>query len=53
MGAQPSIHIIVKDGNVTLEGVVSTQMDRNVAFLAANGVFGVFSVTNNLRVDRT
>lgn len=53
MGAQPSIHIIVKDGNVTLEGVVSTQMDRNVAFLAANGVFGVFSVTNNLRVERT
>lgn len=53
MGSQPSIHIIVKDGNVTLEGVVSTQMDRNVAFLAANGVFGVFSVTNNLRVERT
>jgi len=53
MGAQPSIHIIVKDGNVTLEGVVSSEMDRNVAFLAANGVFGVFSVTNNLRVERT
>jgi len=51
MGAQPSIRIIVKDGNVTLEGVVASQMDRNVAFLAANGVFGVFSVTNNLRVE--
>ena len=53
MGAQPSIHIIVKDGNVTLEGIVASEMDRNVAFLAANGVFGVFSVTNHLRIDRT
>ena len=53
MGAQPSIHIIVKNGDVTLEGIVSNQMDRNVAFMAANGVFGVFKVTNNLRVERT
>ncbi len=53
LGAQPPIRIIVKNGNVTLEGVVASQMDRNVAFLAANGVFGVFSVTNNLRVDRS
>ena len=53
LGAQPSIHIIVKDGNVTLEGVVASDMERNVAFLAANSVPGVFSVTNNLRVDRS
>jgi len=53
LGAQPPIRIIVKDGNVTLEGAVASQMDRNVAFLAANGVFGVFSVTNNLRVERS
>ncbi len=53
LGAQPSIHIIVKNGNVTLEGVVASDMDRNVAFLAANSVPGVFSVTNNLRVDRS
>ena len=51
LGAQPPIRIIVKNGNVTLEGVVASEMDRNVANLAANGVFGVFSVTNNLRLD--
>jgi osmotically-inducible protein OsmY len=52
LGAQPPIRIIVKNGNVTLEGVVSSEMDRNIANLAANGVFGVFSVTNNLRVEK-
>lgn len=50
LGAIPGIHIIVKNGNVTLEGVVSREMDRNMAFLRANGVAGVFSVENNLRV---
>ena len=47
----PSIHIIVKNGNVTLEGVVDSQNDRNIAGLQANSVSGVFSVTNNLRVE--
>ncbi|MEK6286668.1 MAG: BON domain-containing protein [Acidobacteriota bacterium] len=51
MGANPSIHIIVKNGNVTLEGVVSNQMDSQLAYMAASGVPGVFSVTNNLRVE--
>jgi hyperosmotically inducible periplasmic protein len=51
MGAIPSIHIIVDNGNVTLEGAVSNQMDRNLATIAANHVPGVFSVKNNLRVD--
>lgn len=50
MGANPSIHIVVKGGHVTLEGVVSNQMDSQLAYMAANGVPGVFSVTNNLRV---
>lgn len=50
MGANPSIHIVVKNGNVTLEGVVSNQMDSQLAYMAARGVPGVFSVTNNLRV---
>ncbi|HTG14628.1 MAG TPA: BON domain-containing protein [Blastocatellia bacterium] len=50
MGANPSIHIIVKGGHVTLEGVVSSQMDSQLAYMAANGVPGVFSVTNNLRL---
>jgi osmotically-inducible protein OsmY len=47
------IHIIVKYGNVTLEGVVLRQSDSDVASLIANGVFGAFSVTNNLRVQNT
>ena len=46
----PTIHIIVKNGNVTLEGVVDTEMDRNLANLRANQVPNVFSVKNNLVV---
>lgn len=53
MGAHPSIHIIVKNGNVTLEGVVANQTDKNMIGLRANGVSGVFSVTNNLRVEHS
>ena len=48
--AVPPIHIIVDHGNVTLEGVVATEADKNMANLRANGVAGVFSVKNNLRV---
>jgi hyperosmotically inducible protein len=50
MGALPSIHIIVDNGHVTLEGVVANQGDKNIAGIRANGVPGVFSVTNNLLV---
>ena len=50
MGAVPSIHIIVKNGHVMLTGVVSNQMDANVARIRALSVPGVFSVTNNLRI---
>ncbi|MGA8538125.1 MAG: BON domain-containing protein [Terriglobales bacterium] len=49
--AVPPIHIIVKNGHVTLEGVVSRAMDKQIAGLQANGVPGVFSVTNNLVVE--
>ena len=52
LGAVPPIHIIVKNGNVNLEGVVSTEGDKNVAGIAANGVPGVFKVTNNLRTEK-
>lgn len=48
--AIPTIHIIVKNGNLTLEGVVATEADRNIAGVQANGVSGVFAVKNNLRV---
>jgi len=49
--AVPPIHIIVKNGNVTLEGVVSRAMDKQIAGMQANGVPRVFSVTNNLVVE--
>jgi hyperosmotically inducible protein len=48
--AVPSIHIIVKNGNVTLEGVVDNETDRNIANLRASQVPNVFSVKNNLVV---
>lgn len=48
--AVASIHIIVKNGNVTLEGVVDNETDKNLANLRANGVPSVFSVKNNLVV---
>jgi len=47
----PSIHIIVKNGNVRLEGVVANEMDRSLAFLRANGVPGAFHVDNDLKVE--
>jgi hyperosmotically inducible protein len=50
--AVPPIHIIVKNGNVTLEGAVGSEADKNLANIAANGVSGVFSVKNNLVVDK-
>lgn len=49
--AVPSIHIIVKNGNVTLEGAVANQMDSSLANIRANSVPGVFSVTNHLQLD--
>jgi hyperosmotically inducible periplasmic protein len=52
MGANPSLHIVVNRGHVTLEGVVSNEGDRRLARIAALQVPGVFSVTNNLRLDR-
>ena len=48
--AIPAIHIIVKNGNVALEGIVDSEMDSNLANLRANQVPNVFSVKNNLVV---
>ncbi len=50
MGAIPSIHIIVDTGHVTLVGYVSNEGDLKMAYLRANSVPGVFSVTNNLQI---
>ena len=49
--AVPSIHIIVRNGQVTLEGAVANEGDRNAANTRARAVRGVFGVNNNLRVD--
>jgi hyperosmotically inducible periplasmic protein len=50
LGVQKPIRIIVKNGKVTLEGVVDSEADKNIAGLRANTVSGSFSVTNNLQV---
>jgi hyperosmotically inducible protein len=51
MQSVPPIHIIVDNGKVTLEGIVANQGDKDQAGIRANTVSGVFSVTNNLRVE--
>ena len=50
LGVQKPIRIIVKNGRVTLEGVVDSEADKNLAGIRANGVSGTFQVTNNLQV---
>jgi hyperosmotically inducible protein len=50
--AVPPIHIIVKNGNVTLDGVVATEADKNIANIQAKSVPGVFAVKNDLRVEK-
>lgn len=47
----PPVHIIVKNGHVTLDGVVANQADKDIINVRANSVPGVFSVTNNLQVE--
>jgi hyperosmotically inducible periplasmic protein len=51
LGAVPPIHIIVKNGNVTLEGAVANEADKNIAVIAAKGVSDVFSVTDHLTIN--
>jgi len=46
------IRIIVKNGNVTLEGIVANKTDSDVANITAKGVSGVFSVTNHLQTEK-
>jgi osmotically-inducible protein OsmY len=50
LGVQKPIRIIVKNGNVSLEGVVDSEGDKNLAGMRAKGVSGAFSVNNNLQV---
>ncbi|HEY6330525.1 MAG TPA: BON domain-containing protein [Blastocatellia bacterium] len=51
LGTNPSIHIIVDTGHVTLIGIVDNEGDKNIAGIRANTVGGIFSVTNDLRVE--
>jgi hyperosmotically inducible periplasmic protein len=50
--SMPSIHIIVKSGHVSLEGVADNETDKNLAGLRANSVPNVFEVKNNLVVKK-
>jgi len=51
-GMIPTIHIVVKNGRVALEGIVSTTEDRRMAEIAVRGIPGVFSLKNNLRTEK-
>ena len=44
------IRIVVDNGTLSLYGTVSNEMDKNMAGIRANSVFGVFKVQNNLEV---
>ncbi|HXZ33066.1 MAG TPA: BON domain-containing protein [Terriglobales bacterium] len=46
------IRIVVENGKLSLYGTVATQMEKNVAGIRANQVFGAFSVQNNLQVEQ-
>lgn len=53
LGVQKPIRIIVKNGHVSLEGVVDSQVDKDLAGLRAKTVPGSFSVDNNLQVTES
>jgi len=48
--AQPPIHIVVKNGHVTLAGVVNSNVERALARSLATGL-GAFDVNNTLKTD--
>jgi hyperosmotically inducible protein len=48
----PPIHIIVKNGRVTLKGIVATQLEKQVAYARASIVPGIFEVKNELVVEK-
>ena len=49
--ANPPVHIVVEHGNVTLTGVVFSEVERRKAEAIARSTFAVMSVTNKLRVE--
>jgi hyperosmotically inducible periplasmic protein len=50
-GSNPSLHIVVSRGQITLAGMVGNKMDKQLAYMAARGVSGAFSVTNNVQIE--
>jgi hyperosmotically inducible protein len=52
-GTVQPVHIVVKNGHVTLVGTVLNEGDKQLAGVRAKGVPGVFSVTNNLRIENS
>jgi hyperosmotically inducible protein len=52
-GSNPWIRLIVRNGNVILEGYVDREADRRIAYIRASGVEGAFSVTSHLRVKQS
>jgi hyperosmotically inducible protein len=53
MGTVQPVHIVVKNGHVTLVGSVLNAADRQLMEIRAKGVSGVFSVTNSLRIENS
>jgi hyperosmotically inducible protein len=51
LGGDPSIHIIVENGHLTLKGTVASEADKQIATMYARGISGLFSVTNELTVS--
>jgi len=48
--ANAPIKIIVKNGNIKLEGMIGSQMDKTIAVIAARSIPGAFSVVDNLKI---
>ena len=53
LGVNAPIRIIVENGHVTLIGYVDNEGDKIIAGMQANSVPGIFSVDNQLKVDRS
>lgn len=51
LGPNPSIHIVVERGRLTLDGVVNNDMDRQIARAVA-GSFSTFGITNALKTTK-
>jgi hyperosmotically inducible periplasmic protein len=51
INSRPPIRILVKNGNITLTGVVNSELDRTLVYNRIRALPGAFTVTNELRLD--